>query len=164
MATQQSPPYSKSVYLLPAALESQQVVEAESASAKSDLDTGYKSPADANLQRWFVDPSILDENQFFVHLDYNHALVLQSPEEDGANCFLCEQGDRYLNGGIQVWIFESVGDPAAGLWRLRNFKTNLYVYLNYNGQGPAPTGLPIVARLNPQYGDSNANWGVSVAE
>ena len=163
MATQQLPPYSKSVYLLPAALESQQVAEAESAVAKSDLDTGYKSPVDPKLQRWFIDPSILDQNQFFVHLDSDFALVLESPEEDGGNCFINTQGDRYLNGGIQVWIFESVGDPSAGFWRLRNFKTNFYVYLNYNGQGPAPTGLPIVARLNPQCGDSNANWGVSVA-
>ena len=163
-ATQQSPPYSKSVYLLPATLESQQVVEAESAVAKSDLDTGYKSPVDQSHQRWFIDPSILDQNQFFVHLDSDHTLVLESPEENGGNCFINVQGDRLDNGGIQVWIFESVGDPTAGLWRLRNFKTNFYIYLNYNGQGPAPTGLPIVARLNPLYGDSNANWGVSVVE
>ena len=163
MATQQSPPYSKSVYLLPAALESQQVVEAKSAVAESDLDTGYKSPVDQNLQRWVIDPSILDQNQFFVHLESDFTLVLESPEEDGGNCSIKTQGNRYQNKGIQVWIFESIGDPTAGFWRLRNFKTNLYVYLNYNGQGPAPTGLPIVARLNPTYGDSNANWGVSVA-
>ena len=164
MATQQLPPYSKSVYLLPAAFESQQVVEAESAVAKSDLDTGYKSPDDQRNQRWFIDPSILDQNQFFVHLDSDFTLVLESPEEDGGNIFLNLQGDRYENGGIQVWIFESVRDPTAGLWRLRNFKTNFYVYLNYNGQSPAPTGLPVVARLNPPYGDSNADWGVGVAE
>ena len=163
MAIQQSPPYGKSVYLLPASLESQ-VVEAETASAKSDLDTGYKSPVVRRNQRWFIDPSILDQNQFFVHLDSDRTLVLQSPEENGGNIFLNLQGDRYVDGGIQVWIFESVGDPTAGLWRLRNFKTNLYLYLNYNGQGPAPTGLPIVGRLNPPYGDSNADWGVGVAE
>ena len=51
-------------------------------------------------------------------------LVLQSPEENGGNIFLNTQGDRYVNGGIQVWIFESVGDPTAGLWRLRNLKLN----------------------------------------
>ena len=63
--------------------------------------------------------------------------------------------------GVDIWVCRR--SNCRFMARLRNFKTNFYVYLNYNGQGPAPTGLPIVARLNPTYGDSNANWGVSVA-
>ena len=82
----------------------------------SVLDTGYKNPAEARLQQWWIDPWIEEESQFFVHLNEDHSKVLQSPEQDGYRCFINEQGNRWENGGIQVWIFEPVGDPTNNVY------------------------------------------------
>ena len=154
------PPIHVPVYLEPVPLGLQQVAEVKSTAVDSVLDTGYKNPAEAQLQQWWIDPSIEEESQYFVHLNdsVNHPHVLQSPEQDGNRCFINEQGDRHENGGIQVWIFESVGDPTNNVWLLRNFKTDFYLYLNSQG---GETGIPIIAVRYPSL-ESNAEWKVDV--
>ena len=145
------------VYLEPVA-QLQQVAEVKSAAYKSDLDTDYKNPADAVHQLWNIDASDQYQSQFFVHLNSDRSTALTSPEQDGGNSFIDIQGDRYRNGGIQVWVFEPVGDPANSIWRLRNFKTNFFLYYQ-----PGTPGLPIIAVSIEQPG-INAEWKVIVVE
>lgn len=161
MAKEQSiPPIHVPVYLESVPLGLQQVAEVKSTAVYSVLDTGYKNPAEPRLQQWWIDPSEEEESQFFVHLNDSegHPHVLQSPEQDGYRCFINEQGDRTENGGIQVWIFESIGDPTNNVWRLRNFKTNFYLYLDGKA---GETGIPIIALRYPPL-ESNVEWKVDV--
>ena len=153
------PPYHVPVYLDSVAL-GLQVAEVKSTAVDSVLDTGYKNPAEARLQQWWIDPWQEEQSQFFVHLNDlgDHSKVLQSPEEDGYRCFIHTQGNARENGGIQVWIFEPVGDPTNNVWRLRNLKTNFYLYLDPQG---GETGIPVIAVRYPSL-ESNAEWKVDV--
>ena len=151
------PPWGPNVevYLEPVT-ELQQVAEVKSTAYRSDLDTDYKNPADTQRQLWNIDASDQYKGEFFVHLNSVRTSALTTPEQDGGNSYIDIQGNRWENGGIQVWVFESVGDPANSIWRLRNFKTNFY--LSYQ---PGPPGAPIIAVLDPQ---QRSEWKVIVVE
>ena len=152
------PPYHKPVYLDSVALGLQQVAEVKSTAVDSVLDTGYKNPAEARLQEWWIDPWRELQSQYFVHLNDDQRKVLQSPEEDGHGCFINLQGIEPENHGIQVWIFEPVSGPIDNVWRLKNLKTNFYLYVDTQG---GETGIPVIAVRCPSL-KGNAEWKVEV--
>jgi len=153
------PPWGPNVkvYLEPVA-QLQQVAEAKSTAYRSDLDTAFRDPADAVRQLWNIDAWDQFKGQFFLHLNSDRTTALTTPEQDGGNAFIDIQGDVHRNGGIQVWVFESVGDPASSVWRLRNLNTNFYLYYQ-----PGTPGLPIIA-VSLESPGIYAEWKVVVVE
>ena len=157
MAKQDLPPYHEPVYIAPSAVG--QVAEVESAISDSVLRTGYIKPPGATVQQWNIDPSEIDKQEFFVKLNSKPTLVLESPVEDGARAFINLQGDRYENGGIQVWIFKRIGSDT---WQLKNFKTGMYLYLAYDGHGhPGESGIPILTRTSTGGAFQNTDWKIT---
>ena len=155
----QSPPYHVPIYMIPDNVPGQ-VAQAESPSSGSAVDTGYIKPPGVKSQQWNIDPSVLDKNEFFVKLNSDSSLVLEAPENEADSAFINTQGDRNVNGGIQVWVFEPI---SANQWRLKNFKTERYLYLNYDGRGESGApGIQIVTRTDPTSGLShNADWKIT---
>ena len=147
------PPYQVSVYISPVALK-EQVLEVQNPIAGAPTFTSLRHPPEGN-QQWNIDPSQITRNEFFVKLASNTTLVLQSPESPGP-VTLELQGDRTINGGIQVWIFENY---QPGTWRLKNFKTGFYLYLNYDGKGEPL--IPVAANPSLVGAYSNADWNVT---
>ena len=117
------------------------MAEVESASRGTVLRTGNMYTHHTVTQHWNIDPSHIEKNEFFVHLNSDSTLVLESPANGGGRVFINEQGNRDINGGSQVWIFEPGG---ADIWHLKNFKTGLYLYLD--GGKPQSPGAPIIVR------------------
>ena len=158
MAQQDVPPYQRPVYIAPVAI-GLQVAQAESAKPNSVLRTGYINPPGATVQQWNIDPSDISKQEFFVKLNSDSTLVLQSPVEDGASAFIATQGDRYRNGGIQVWIFQKIGSDT---WQLKNFKTGMYLYLDYDGHGHGEPGNRILTRTSTAGSFQNTDWKITL--
>ena len=61
---------------------------------------------------------------------------------------------------MQVWILEQVlVGPDMWAWTLKNFKTQMYLYLEYDGKA-GQTKVPIIVRnSSPQ--DQNAQWKIA---
>ena len=113
----------------------------------------YINESTMKRQQFRLDPSQLDKNEFFVKL-HATSLVLEAPGKEGEPPFLNSQGSVDINGGIQVWVFESVD---ADYWRLRNLKTKMYLYLNFDGRGEGGSpGTPIITHRDSESG--NADW------
>lgn len=158
---QNTPPYHVPVYIAPVNL-SGQVAEVSSPSSGSDLHTGYPNPPGETTQQWNIDPFDISSNQYFIKLNSKSNLVIQSSEDEYIPAFLAVQGDRYANQGIQLWVFEQQPEPDT--WRFKNYKTNRYLYLNYDGRGqPGQPGVPIVTSSDPVagYNGHNADWRIS---
>ena len=85
---------------------------------------------------------------------HEKGMVIESPEAPG-QAFKNIQGNRIDNGGIQVWVFEKV---KTDTWRLRNFKTGLYLYLDTTPEDEqwVPSHLPVLASDEGIF--NNANW------
>ena len=155
----QPPPYHVPVYIEPEPLG--QVAEVKSPSSGSVLDTDYIKSTEDNVQQWNLDPSEISVNEYFVKLNCNSTLVLESPLEESAQAFINIQGDRNRNGGIQVWTMEQV-PGSSDMCTLRNFKTRMYLCLNYDGHGqPGQPGVSIVV-ASPQ--DQNAQWRIKIVQ
>ena len=59
---------------------------------------------------------------------------------------------------MQVWILEQL-QIGPNMWALKNFKTGMYLYLEYNGTA-GQTKVPIIVRkASPQ--DQNAQWKIN---
>jgi len=112
------PPYQAPVYLQTDI--STHVAEAKSDTAYSELITAARADGEP-LQVWWLDPFSLDENKFFVHLNSNRSLVLESPKNNGGKCYLNTQ----LAGANQQWVLSDIGD---NMWRLKNVATNFDMF------------------------------------
>ena len=96
------PPYHIPIYI--ETLRLGQLAEVTSPASGALLDTDYMKDTERNVQQWNLDPSNIFQNQYFVKLNYDATLVLQSPTEESERAFISLQGNRYENGGIQVSV------------------------------------------------------------
>ena len=96
------PPYHTPIYI--ETLRLGQLAEVTSPSSGALLDTDFMKDTERNAQQWNLDPSNIFNNEYFVKLNYDATLVLQSPTEESERAFICLQGDRNENGGIQVSV------------------------------------------------------------
>ena len=148
------PPYQVPVRIAPVAVGQVALVASPNSGAR--LITNYvHKPFD--VQIWNIDPSNIANKEYFIKLQFHKHLVIESPETPGP-VFIKTQGDRFINGGIQVWIFEEVEN---GKWRLRNYKTGLYLYLDYDGRGHGQPGIPINASDQPTGRFDNTYWTIT---
>ena len=147
------PPLQSPVVIVPVSLvKDQMVIEAHSMDPEAILFTNDLGGT-VELQQWFIVPSNISANEFFVKMYYEKGMVIESPQVSG-QAFINIQGDRIENGGIQVWVFEKV---KTDIWRLRNFKTGLYLYLDTTPQEHwVPPHLPVLATDEGIF--NNANW------
>ena len=83
-------------------------------------------PSLVHQQEWIITPFKKSANQYFIKLSSNPNLVIESPETPDRG-FTQVQGDVNENGGIQLWELVRTGSG----WRLRNYKTGFYLYLDY---------------------------------
>lgn len=154
-----TPPYHTPIYFENLSLG--QVAEVtKDPSGKSYLDTDYKKPTDHSQQQWNLDPSDMSKHEYFVKLQSDDTHVLESPEEECGRAFMNLQGNRYDNGGIQVWVLEQL-QIGPNMWALRNFKTQLYLYLDYDGGGQPQPKVPIIVRKASVH-DQNAQWKITL--
>ena len=59
---------------------------------------------------------------------------------------------------LQVWILEQL-QVGPNMWTLKNFKTGMYLYLDYNGAA-GQTKIPIIVRSASPL-DENAQWNIT---
>ena len=147
----QAPPYQTPIYIENLTLG--QVAEVTG----NLLDTDYLKTAESGQQQWNLDPSDMYKNEYFIKLNSNLTQVVQSPEEESAQAFTTTQGDRNQNGGIQVWVLEQL-QVGSNVWALRNYKTQMYLYVDYSGDQPGQTKVPIVVRQNTYPQDQHVQW------
>ena len=145
----QAPPYHTPIYL-------ESVSLGQVAEVFGDLlDINGVNPADKDQQQWNLDPWQMQKNQYFLKLNKDTTMVVQSPEEEQAQAFMAVQGDATLNGGIQVWVLEQVG---SNVWTFKNYKTEMYLYAEDRGEpGISPV---IVQSASPQDLVPEVQWKI----
>ena len=151
MATQ-VPPYHTPIYL-------ENVALAEVAEVSGNLlDTDYVNPADSGQQQWNLDPWQIPQDEYFLKLCKDSSNVVQSPEEESAQAFMCTQGNAIDNCGIQVWVLEPQ-DGSNNMWALKNHKTQMYLCTDYSQSGQ--TKVPIIVRKASPKEDPHAQWKIN---
>lgn len=152
------PPYHVPVYVKNVLVSSEVAEVTVDASNNRRVDVDYFNPSAVAQQQWNLDPWNLDKNEFFLKLNSDSTHVLQSPIQEGEQAFMCLQGDFYKNGGIQVWVVEHAS-PYSSSWILRNYKTEMLLYLEMSGGQPR-SKMPVTVRIASPT-DQNAHWMIN---